>query len=92
MAHSVSLSWVASTDPVSGYNVYRGTAPGAEGTTPINSAIVTGTTYVDTAPVLGEDYYVAKSVLNGVDSVASNEVSTVILPAPPTALTVTASS
>ena len=91
MAHSVSLSWVASTDPVSGYNVYRGATAGAE-TTLLTPTPITGTTFVDSAPLLGEDFYVAKSVLNGVQSVASNEVSTVILPAPPTALVVVSSN
>ena len=92
MAHSVSLSWTASTDAVDGYNVYRGTGPGAEGTTALNSALVTGTTYVDSTATVGEDYYTVKSSKSGVLSVASNEVSAQLLPAPPTALTVTASS
>lgn len=91
MSHSVSLSWTASSDAVDGYNIYRGATPGSE-TTKINTALVTGTTFVDNAPMLGHDYYIAKSVSAGVESQDSNEVSTVILPAPPTALTVTASS
>jgi hypothetical protein len=91
MAHSVSLSWAASTDPVSGYNVYRGAAAGAE-TTLLTPTPITALVFTDSSPVLGEDFYVVKSVLNGVDSVASNEVSTVILPAPPTNLVITASA
>ena len=78
--HSVSLSWVASTDPVDGYNVYRGTAPGAEGTTPLNgSTLIVGTTFVDTAPVIGNDYYTIQSSLGGVLSQPSAEVEATIV-------------
>lgn len=90
MSHSVSLSWTASTDTVDGYHIYRGTQPtGGESTTPINSALVTTTTYVDSTATVGQfDYYVT-SVKGGVESIHSNEVSTVILPQPPTAVAVT---
>lgn len=95
MAHSVSLSWTASPDAASNitlaYNVYRGSGAGQE-TVKINTSPVTGTTFVDTNPPLGEDFYIAKSVLNGVESIASNEATAVILPQPPTALTVTSSN
>jgi hypothetical protein len=92
MSHSVSLSWTASTDAVDGYQIFRGKTAGGEGATPINPALVTGTTYVDTGATPGEEFYVVKSSIGGVLSSASNEVSTQILPAPPTALTITASS
>jgi hypothetical protein len=88
-AHSVLLGWTASVDPVDGYNVYRGTVgPGSETTTPINPALIVGTTYTDTTVTEGEtlDYYV-KSSKGGLLSIPSNEVSAVILPAPPTGLT-----
>lgn len=91
MAHSVSLSWVASTDPVSGYNVYRGATSGSEATL-LTPSPITVTTFTDSAPLLGHDFYEVKSVLNGVESLASNEVTTVILPAPPTGLVITASA
>jgi hypothetical protein len=91
MAHSASLSWTASTDAVDGYNVYRGSAAGAENTK-LNAALLTGTAFVDTAPPLGDIFYVARAVKNGVESVNSNEVHAVILPAPPTALQITAQS
>jgi hypothetical protein len=77
---------------VDGYNVYRGFSPGAEGTTPLNPALITGTTFTDTTPLVGEDYYVVKASKSGVLSVASNEVAAAILPAAPTGLTVVASS
>jgi hypothetical protein len=91
MAHSVSLNWTASTDAVDGYNVYRGTAAGQE-TTKINSSLVSGTSLVDASPLLGNDFYVARSVKNGVESINSNEANAVILPAAPTALVISAQS
>lgn len=88
MPHSASLSWTASVDAVDGYNVYRGVAAGKEDTK-INTALVTGTTFTDTAPALGNNFYVARAVKNGAESVNSNEVNAVILPAPPTNLVAT---
>ena len=85
MAHTVTLSWTASTDAVDGYNIYRGVATGQE-TTLVNTALVTGTSFTDTTAVVGSDFYVAKAVKGGVESIASNEVSVVLLPAAPTNL------
>lgn len=97
MSHQVVLTWTASTDmpnPIpsgSGYNIYRGTAPGAEGAIPINTSPIAANTFTDTSATVGVlDYYV-KTLLNGALSVASAEVSTVILPQPPTGLTATSS-
>jgi fibronectin type 3 domain-containing protein len=90
MAHSVALSWTASLDTVDSYNVYRGPA-GAEAVK-INTSPIVGTSFTDSAPPLGSSSYIAKSVVAGVESVASNEVTAVILPAPPTLLKITASS
>lgn len=89
MSHSVSLSWTASADQVDGYQIFKGLTAGGEATTPVNSALVTGTTFIDTTAAPGDEFYVVKSSLGGVLSVASNEVQAVILPAPPTNLTVT---
>lgn len=88
MAHSVSLSWVASVDPVDGYNVYKGTnPPGNEAATPLNSTLIVGTTYVDSTVVAGQRAdYVVTAVKAGVESIHSNEVTTVIPPGPPTGL------
>jgi fibronectin type 3 domain-containing protein len=89
MAHSVSLSWTASTDAVTGYNVYRGTnPPGNEGSTPINSALVTSTTFVDTNVSAGQklDYVVTSVSAEGVESVHSNEVIVTVPLQPPTNL------
>jgi len=85
MAHNVNLSWTASTDTVSGYNVYRGTVAGGE-TTLLTATPITGTTYDDATATPGKLFYVVKSVLNGVESAASNEITVSLPPAPPTNL------
>jgi hypothetical protein len=85
MTHTVTLSWVASVDAVDGYDVFRGVAAGQE-TTKLNTALVTGTTFTDSTPLAGQSFYVAKASLGGVLSVASNEVTVQLQPAPPTNL------
>ena len=85
MAHTVTLNWVASTDAVDGYNVYRGTAAGVD-TLKLNTALVVGTTFTDPSPLGGHDYYEVKASLGGVEAVASNEVSVLVPPAPATNL------
>lgn len=93
MSHSVTLTWTPSTDmesPINtgdGYNVYRGTTSGKEQTTPINGTTpIAANTYVDTNVQDGKyDYYVT-AVVGGAESIPSNEVQAVILPAPPTNL------
>jgi len=72
----VILSWLASSTPgVVGYNIYRGTAPGGESGTPINSSPVNATTYVDANVTAGLTYYyVLTSVAaDGAQSSRSNE-------------------
>ena len=88
MAHTVTLNWDASTDAVDGYNVYRGSVSGQE-TTLLNTALVTSTSFVDSNPVIGETFYIAKSVKGGIESIASNEAKAVLLPAAPTQLVAT---
>lgn len=89
MSHTVALNWTASTDTVDGYNVYRGSAAGQE-TTKLNSAVIVGTTFTDASPLLGDTFYIARSVVGGIESTNSNEVSVVLLPAAPTQLVATA--
>jgi endoglucanase len=90
MAHSVTLTWIASTDTVSGYNVYRGTSgAGSEGASPINgTTLVTGLTYVDTNVADGTsyEYYVEAVSAAGLSSVPSVQVSATVPVAPPTGL------
>lgn len=65
-AHSVSLSWIASTSSnVTGYNVYRGIAPGGP-YAKVNSALIAGTSYTDNSVLPGQTYYyVATAVDSG---------------------------
>lgn len=83
MAHSVSISWTASTDAVDGYNVYKGSAAGAE-TVKVNAALITTDSFVDANASLGTSFYAVKSSLGGVESLLSNSIEAVILPAAPT--------
>ena len=74
-AHTVGLSWDASTSPnIVGYNIYRG--PSANGPyTKINSSLDPNTAYSDTTVQGGDTYfYVTTAVDNlGVESAYSNQ-------------------
>jgi fibronectin type 3 domain-containing protein len=89
----VTLSWTAPAGAVS-YNVYRGTSPGGEGTTPLATGVTT-TTYADQAVANGQTYYYFVTALNGnpsplpSESAHSTEVSTTTLTLPPTNVTAT---
>jgi hypothetical protein len=70
IGHNVSMSWTGSATPgVVGYNVYRGTSPGSEGSTPLNPAPINGSNYTDANVTAGATYYYV------VTSVASNGVT-----------------
>lgn len=87
MSHIVTVTWTASTDTVAGYNVYRSTnPPGNESTTPLNSALIVGTSYTDTAVSAGEKlgYVVTAVSASGVESIHSNESITTVPIQPPT--------
>jgi hypothetical protein len=75
-SHSVALTWNASpTSGINGYNVFRGTASGAEGTTPLNPSPLPGLTYTDTNLTSGQTYfYVVTAVDSGGNSPPSNEI------------------
>lgn len=87
MAHQVSLQWVASTDSVSGYNVYRSTSAGAKQNLLNGTTLISGTTYTDSTVTPGSWFYDVTAVENGAESAVSNSVNAVVLPAPPTNLT-----
>jgi Abnormal spindle-like microcephaly-assoc'd, ASPM-SPD-2-Hydin/Fibronectin type III domain len=82
VAHSVSLSWTASTSTVVGYNVYRSTVSGGPYTL-ITSSNVPGTTYTDTGVQAGVTYFYVVTAVdsNGNESAFSNEAS-VTVPTP----------
>ena len=66
---SVALSWTVPTldggSPITGYNVYRATSAGAEGTTPF-ATNVNGSSFTDTSVVNGTTYYYKVAAINGV--------------------------
>jgi hypothetical protein len=61
-APQVSLGWSASTSPVQGYNVYRGTAPGQY--SKLNRALDSNTSYTDATVASGTTYYYAATAVN----------------------------
>ncbi|MGO8748886.1 MAG: beta strand repeat-containing protein [Thermoguttaceae bacterium] len=75
----VNLTWTAPPGAVS-YNIYRGTTPGGEASTPLASGI-TATSYSDNTAVNGTTYYYVVTAVNGnvapvpAESAPSNEVS-----------------
>jgi fibronectin type 3 domain-containing protein len=74
-AHSVALSWIASTSTVAGYNVYRSTVSGTQ-YAKLNSSLV-GLAYTDTTVLGGTIYYYVTTAVDasGNESAHSNEVS-----------------
>jgi hypothetical protein len=81
-SHDVILSWTASpTSAITGYNVYRGTTSGEESSTPLDSTLISGTTYTDESVTAGVTYYylVTAVASNGTtQSAASNEISATV--------------
>ena len=71
--HSVTLTWVASTSKVVGYNIYRSTIPGGPYIS-LNTAAIAGTTFTDNNVKAGVTYYYV------VTAVAANEVESVRTP------------
>jgi hypothetical protein len=91
--HSVTLTWVASTDMPSpiptgdGYNVFKGVLPATPGATPINSTPIAADTYVDTAVSGGVSYdYFVTAVIGGTQSADSQTVSVTVPFFPPSNL------
>lgn len=60
--YSVNLSWNASSSPVVGYNIYRGTTAGAY--SKINAALDANTVYTDSTVSSGVTYYYAATSVN----------------------------
>jgi ABC-type oligopeptide transport system substrate-binding subunit len=78
-AHSVALSWNASTSAVIGYNVYRSTLSGT-GYTRMNSALLAVLAYTDTTVQSGTTYYYVTTAVDstGIESAYSNEAKAII--------------
>jgi fibronectin type 3 domain-containing protein len=76
ISYTVTLDWVASTSPVMGYNVYRGTASGGPYML-LNSSLVTATQYEDSMVLSGQTYYYVVTAVDSsnVESTYSNQAS-----------------
>lgn len=78
--HAVTVSWTASSSSnVAGYNVYRSTTSNGS-YTKINTSLVTGTTYADSAVTAGTTYYYVATAVSssGVESSYSSQVSAAV--------------
>jgi SdrD B-like domain len=79
-AHTVALTWNASSSAVSGYNIYRSKVSGS-GFTKLNSSLISGLAYADTNVVAGTTYfYVATAVDSGGDESADSNQATAVVP------------
>ncbi len=79
----VTLSWSAPGGAVSSYTLFRGTAPGGEGTTPYKTGL-TGTAYTDTAVTSGTTYSYQIAAVN---SAGTGPLSSEASAAPKSAVT-----
>jgi hypothetical protein len=79
VAHTVGLTWNASTSTVSGYNVYRTTVSGT-GYAKINSSLVAVLSFTDSNVLNSTTYYYITTAVDsgGNESTYSNEVSAAI--------------
>lgn len=75
VSHSASLSWIASSSAVIGYNVYRGTVSGGP-YTKLSATSISGTSYLDSSVQAGQTYYYVTTAVdsNNLESAYSNEV------------------
>ena len=78
--HTATLSWTASSSPNVTYNVYRGTTSGGPYATKVNSAPITGLSYVDTTVQAGQTYYYVATAVNSdaLESAYSNQAPATI--------------
>jgi hypothetical protein len=96
-AHSVMLTWTASSDAVTNpaltYNIYRlngacpaiaPTAVSGSGFTKLNTTAITTTTFTDSTVAPGMYCYFASSFVNSAESMPSNDASGIIQPKSPT--------
>jgi hypothetical protein len=85
MPHEITVSWDASPQTVSGYNIYRGTAADNESNVPLNGGtLITTTSFTDTTVFPGVTYfYEVTAVFGGVESVDSIEIKAPPVPFDP---------
>jgi hypothetical protein len=80
-AHSVALSWNASTGATS-YDVYRGTATGVCSGTPTPYATAATTAYTDASVTAGTTYVYAVSAVNSAGQSACSTEASATIPTP----------
>jgi hypothetical protein len=83
--HDVTVSWTGSPNAlVAGYNIYRGTTPGGEAPTPLNSTPIYATTYIDTNVKAGATYYYSVTAVasNGKTQSAHSKEAAAKVPSP----------
>jgi len=74
----VGLSWTVPANggsPITNYKVYRGTSPGAEGTTPLATLASSATSYDDNAVTNATPYYYQVAAVNAIGETRSAERS-----------------
>jgi hypothetical protein len=79
VAHSVDLSWTASSSNVAGYNVYRGGASGGP-YTKLNAGLDVAVSFTDNSVQAGQTYFYTVTAVDtsGSESARSNEVRAVV--------------
>lgn len=86
---AVQLNWqpaLAGSNPVAGYQVYRGLSPNGQTPTPVNVNVISGLSYTDSTLVNGMVYYYKLTTLDSLnnESPYSNEASVTPLALPST--------
>lgn len=87
--HGITVSWTETnnSDAAAGFNVFRGTSPGAESATPLNATLLPATTtsYFDSTVTGGTTYYYTVKAVDalGLSSAPSNETSATALASSP---------
>jgi fibronectin type 3 domain-containing protein len=83
----ISLSWTAPPAGAVSYNVYRGTSPGGEGSTPLATGL-TATAFADATVAAGTTYYYQVTAVDSSgESARSAEASNALSGTPPAAPT-----
>src|ERR1035437_256734 len=83
MAHEITITWATSSGIISGYNIYRGTAPGNESAVHYNVSLITTNSFTDPAVFPGLVYvYKVTAVAGASESSGSLEVMSAPVPYP----------
>jgi hypothetical protein len=80
--HNVVLAWSESQPSGVTYNVFRGTSPGGEGTTAINTSPISLMGYTDTNVVAGTTYYYTVQAVNSAGTSPSSNEASATVPTP----------